>query len=127
MPQIKQLAADFDGQPVAIFGMNNDRVLSDARFVIETMKLPYENLKNAASEESRREGIHSKYEITGWPTLVMLDGNGVIRHIHCGYSATLREDLGATIRALLAEAGGQAGGERSEAGETKNEASAESR
>ena len=33
----------------------------------------------------------------------MLDGKGVVRHIHVGYSPTLRQDLGDKIRELLAE------------------------
>ena len=100
MPQIKQVAADFDGQPVAVIGMNNDHNLDDARFVIETMKLPYENLKNSLRND---DGINEKYAVNAWPTLVMLDGKGVIRHIHVGYTPTLREELGAKIRELLAE------------------------
>ena len=100
MPQLKQLAADFDGQPFALLGMNNDRKLDDAHFVIDTMKLPYENLRNGPHDDN---AINKKYEINGWPTLVILDGKGVIRHIHVGYSPTLREDLAAKIRELLAE------------------------
>ncbi len=98
MPQIKQLANDFKDEPVVILGMNNDRDLEDANFVIDKMGLNYASLKNG-----REDGINEHYNITGWPTLVMLDGQGVVRSIHVGYSPNLREELGEKIRELLAE------------------------
>ncbi len=100
MPQLKQLVTDFKDQPVAILGMNNDQKLADAEFVIETMGLNYPTLKNKSADDS---DVNEAYEISGWPTLVMLDGKGVIRHIHVGYSPTLREELAGKIRELLAE------------------------
>jgi thiol-disulfide isomerase/thioredoxin len=103
MPQLNQLAGDFSGQPVAVLGMNNDSKKADADFVIETMKLEYPTLKNRADGSEGDAGIHANYEISGWPTLVVLDGKGVIRHIHVGYSDKLHEDLGQVIRELLAE------------------------
>ena len=99
MPQLKQLADDFPRDKVAVLGMNNDRNLDDARLVIEKMGLNYETLKNGGNEN----GIHAKYGVRGWPTLVILDGAGVVRHVHSGYSPTLRQKLGDKIRELLDE------------------------
>lgn len=99
MPQIKQLASDFDGQDVVVLGMNNDRNLDDARFVIDKLGLDYETLKNGDGDDA----INTKYGVRGWPTLVVLDGKGVVRHIHVGYSPTLRQDLSEKIKELLAE------------------------
>lgn len=99
MPQIKQLAADFPQVDVAIVGMNSDDDIDDARAVIDMMKIPYETLRNGPA----KEGIHSKYNITGWPTLVVIDPSGVVRHIHAGYSPVLRQELADKIRKLLAE------------------------
>jgi hypothetical protein len=65
------------------------------------MGLNYDTLKNGENEE----GIHAKYGVQGWPTLVILDGAGVVRHIHIGYSPRLREELGKKVRELLAEQG----------------------
>ncbi len=66
------------------------------------MGLNYQTLKNndASAEVS---DINKDYNISGCTTLVMLDGKGVIRHIHVGYSPTLREELAGKIRELLAE------------------------
>ncbi len=102
MPQMKQLTDDFAGQPVAILGINSDPELDDARFVIDKLKLNYPTLKNGDGEAR----INMKYEINGYPTLVVIDKKGVVRHIHYGYSPTLRSELGDMIRSLLAEPAG---------------------
>lgn len=102
MPQMKQLTDDFAAQAVAILGINSDSDLDDARFVIDRLKLNYPTLKNGDGEDK----INMKYKIHGWPTLVVIDKKGVVRHIHFGYSPTLRSELGDMIRALLAEPAG---------------------
>ena len=93
MPQISQLADDFKGQPVAVLGMNTDREEKDAKFVVEAMKLDYPMLK--------AEGLPKKYGVQGFPTLVIIGPDGTVRDLHVGYSPTLREEVGKTIRELL--------------------------
>jgi peroxiredoxin len=95
MPQMNQLADDFAGQPVSILGMNTDRQESDARFVVEKMGLKYPTLK--------AEGLPPKFGVSGFPTLVIIDPQGKVHDLHVGYSATLRQDVGTTIRELLAK------------------------
>ena len=68
------------------------------RFVIERMQLNYPTLANGQAPDN----INRKYKIGSWPTLVLIDTAGVVRKIHQGYSPTLREELGAKIRELLA-------------------------
>jgi len=105
-PQLKQLVADFKDQDFVLLGVNSDRNLDDARFVIEAAELPYETIKNGERPKSREEEsqeISAKYNITGFPTLVILDADGVVRLIHVGYSPNLREELGKKIRELLAK------------------------
>jgi thiol-disulfide isomerase/thioredoxin len=99
MPQLKQLAADFEGQQVALLGVNNDRNLDDARVVINAMALNYPTLKNGEGADS----ISAKFKINGWPTFVMIDQEGVVRYIHFGYQPTLRQVVGDKIRELLAK------------------------
>ncbi|MGH7202813.1 MAG: TlpA family protein disulfide reductase, partial [Planctomycetaceae bacterium] len=95
MPQLRQLAEEFEGRPVAVLGMNTDRDESDAKFVIESLKLNYPNLK--------AEGLPEKYKVQAFPTMVLIDQQGRVHHVHVGYSPTLREDIGAKITALLKE------------------------
>ena len=95
MPQINQVARAFKDKPVAVIGMNTDRKVEDAKFVIEKMGLEYANVK--------AEGLPEKFKVQGFPTLVVVDQKGIIREFHVGYSPTLAADLSETINGLLAE------------------------
>ncbi len=93
MPQMKQLADDFLGQPVGILGMNKDHEVKDARFVADAMGLNYPTL--------RAEGIPEKYQVQGFPTLILIDRQGKIADFHDGYSPQLRLEVGNKIKQLL--------------------------
>jgi thiol-disulfide isomerase/thioredoxin len=95
MPQMKQIAQHFADQPVTIFGMNTDRKEEDAQFVIEKMGLNYTNLKAT--------GIPEKYGVSGFPTLLILDQEGMVRDIHVGYAPDLKEKVSESIERLLAK------------------------
>jgi peroxiredoxin len=93
MPQINELVDDFAGQPVVILGMNVDRDPADARYVIEKMGLKYPTL--------RAEPLAQKFAVDGFPTLIVIDQQGIIRDVHGGYSKTLRAEVGGVIGKLL--------------------------
>jgi peroxiredoxin len=95
MPQVKQLADDFKGQPVAVLGLCTDPDEKDARFVADKMKLNYPVL--------RAKGVPEKYKVQGFPTLIVIDQEGAVRAFHVGYSATLRDDVAKVVRGLLAK------------------------
>jgi peroxiredoxin len=94
MPQMKELADDFKGQPVAVLGMNTDRDEKDAKFVVDEMGLNYPVLK--------AQGVPEKYHVRGFPTLIIIDQEGKVADIHVGYSPTLREEVGKAVKELLA-------------------------
>jgi thiol-disulfide isomerase/thioredoxin len=93
MPQVKELADDFRGEPVAVLGMNTDRKEEDAKFVVEAMGLNYPTLK--------AEGLPEKFHVRGFPTLIIIDQEGKVADVHVGYSPTLREEVSKTVRGLL--------------------------
>jgi thiol-disulfide isomerase/thioredoxin len=93
MPQMKQVAAHYKDRPVVVFGMNTDRKEEDAQFVIDRMQLNYSNLKAT--------GLPEKYKVRGFPTLIILDQEGVIRDLHVGYSPTLKESVIESVDRLL--------------------------
>jgi thiol-disulfide isomerase/thioredoxin len=95
MPQIKELADQFRGQPVVILGMNTDQQDKDAKFVIDKLQLNYPTLHGT--------GIPEKYGVQGFPTFIVIDQKGIVRERHVGYSPTLREEMAKTISGLLAE------------------------
>jgi thiol-disulfide isomerase/thioredoxin len=100
MPQLNQVAEDFEGQPVVLLGMNTDSNVDDAKFVDKAMGLKYTSLR--VDDE-----LPKKYGVSGFPTFVVIDGTGKVADIHVGYSPTLREKLTKSIRAAL---GGATGG-----------------
>lgn len=93
MPQIKEVADYFANQPVMVLGMNTDRDPADAEFVIEKMGLNYPNLKAS--------GIPEKYGVRGYPTLIVIDQQSIIKGFHVGYSPHLRDDLIRSVEKLL--------------------------
>ena len=94
MPQVKELAADFKGQPVAVLGMNTDREEKDAKFVVDEMGLNYPVLK--------AQGVPEKYHVRGFPTLIIIDQEGKVADVHVGYSPTLRDEVAKAVKGLLA-------------------------
>jgi peroxiredoxin len=95
MPQMKEVASYFGGKPVVVLGMNTDSKESDARFVIETMELNYANLK--------AQQLPYQYGVRSYPTLVVVDQQGIVREFHVGFAPDLREKLIKSVEALLAE------------------------
>ena len=93
MPQMKQIAEYFEDKPVVVFGMNNDSKEEDAKFVIDKMALNYRNLKAT--------DLLEKYKVHAFPTLLILDPQGIIRDIHVGYSPTLKDDVVRSVERLL--------------------------
>jgi len=93
MPQIKEVTEHFRDRPVVVLGMNTDRKEADARFVAKSLKLNYATLKAA--------GLPEKYGVQAFPTLIIIDQEGIVRDRHVGYSPNLREELIETISGLL--------------------------
>lgn len=93
MPQLKALAEDFRGQPVALLGMSLDADEKDARYVVEQMGIGYPVL--------RSEKVDGKYLVGGIPHLAIIDREGKLVGIHLGYTPTLREEVAKDVRRLL--------------------------
>ena len=94
MPQVNQIADEFAAAPVVVLGMNTDSKLEDAKFVENEMRLKYPSLR--IDDE-----LPKRYGVRGFPTLVILDQEGVIRDIYVGYTPTLRASVAESIRLLL--------------------------
>jgi thiol-disulfide isomerase/thioredoxin len=93
MPQVKEVAAYFENQDVAVLGMNIDRDPNDAEFVIKKMGLNYPNLKAG--------DISKKYGVRGYPTLIIIDPKGMVSNFHVGYSPDLRDNVISNVEKLL--------------------------
>jgi peroxiredoxin len=94
MPQVKELAAEFRGQPVVMLGISTDRDAADARFVADKLKLDWTILRTDWD-------LPKKYGVDGYPTLVIIDPEGRIRDLHKGYTPSLQKEVSQTVRDLL--------------------------
>lgn len=93
MPQVQQLADEFNGKDVAILGITLDEMDLEPSVVVEAMGLRYPNL--LAKEMAK------PYGVTEYPTIVVIDKKGIVREYYVGYSKTLREDVSKIITDLL--------------------------
>lgn len=93
MPQVEQVADHFRAAnaPVVFCGVNTDDDEADARFVVQELDLKYAVLWS--------KDISQTYGIRGYPTILVIDAEGVVQGILSGYSSTLREDLIACVAA----------------------------
>ncbi|MCP3903832.1 MAG: TlpA family protein disulfide reductase [Planctomycetes bacterium] len=94
MPQVRSLVRRFAGRPVAVLGMNTDREEADARSVTEQLEFNYPTL--LADRDLARA-----YGVQAYPTLLVVDGHGVVRYVHRGYSWRLEKELAEVIEELL--------------------------
>jgi len=101
MPDMKKVADDFKDKPVVVLGMNTDEQAADAKFVIDAMKLNYQTLSFTME-------LAKKFNVEGYPSLLVIDGKGIVREFDEGYSPTLRADLDKKIQGLLDGSGAAA-------------------
>jgi thiol-disulfide isomerase/thioredoxin len=97
MPQVKRLSNDFKDKGVAVLGMNTDRDLDDARFVVKELGLDYPQVQAT--------GIPEKFGVQGFPTMIIIDQQGNVRDVDVGYSPDLYEKVSKKLEALLASNG----------------------
>lgn len=93
MPQLREVAVHYRDRPFVLLGMNTDSDTDDAKFVMEKLKLDYPNLK--------AEGLPERFNVHTFPTMILIDQEGVIRDLRVGWSPTLKKDLIAKIDRLL--------------------------
>jgi len=93
MPEMKQLAADFAGKPVAVLGMNTDSDPADPTFVVDAFGLDYPILHV-------EQDIVQQYHVQGFPTVFVIGPDGMVRDMEVGYSPGVRDKLAPKITAL---------------------------
>ncbi|UCF71249.1 MAG: TlpA family protein disulfide reductase [candidate division WOR-3 bacterium] len=93
MPMIEEVARYFKDKPVSVLGVNTDREQADALFVIERTNPPYVNI--------RGRNLIKKFDITSYPTFIIIDKNGLVRSVLIGYEPKLSDRIIGIIENLL--------------------------
>ena len=97
-PQEQELVSQLASSPFVLIGVNSDGNLDEAREAVRDEGLVWRHFWNGNRGTSGN--IAQQWNIVAWPTVYLIDGNGVIRH-----KDILGEDLDRAIEQLLAEQG----------------------
>ncbi len=84
------------GLPFALVGVNSDESLEVARDSVEKEILPWRNFWNGP--EGTAGPISRNWNVSEWPTIYLIDGDGIIR-----YKGLQGDDLDRALETLLAE------------------------
>ena len=99
-PHERSLVTEMKDKPFAILGVNSDKDLDQLRPRLQAEKITWRSFWNGA--EGTRGPISEAWHVTGWPTVYVIDHEGVIRHKSHGNDAmerVLRECVAAAVRA----------------------------
>lgn len=77
VPHERDLLKQYAGKPFAIVGINGDKDRAAGKAVAEKAEIPW---RSFADCERGNGPIVRRWNVGGWPTLYLLDGNGVIRY-----------------------------------------------
>ncbi len=86
-PHERSLVAEMRDKPFALVGVNSDE-LAKARQAVVDKRLPWRSFQNKPAGVER--AISDTWHVSGWPTLVVLDGEQRIRYRGDDGEAVLR-------------------------------------
>ena len=94
-PHERSLVKRLAGQPFALIGINSDRDREALKKVMKKQGITWRSFWNGGSTQGP---ISAAWNVRGWPTIYVLDHNGVIR-----YKNVRGEKMDEAVDALLAE------------------------
>jgi len=96
LPLLEQLRAEFPPDRFQIVAVNLDRDSSKARRFLKKRKIGY---PSAADPEGE---IPGRFDVQTMPTSYLIDGQGIVRHVHAGFRKGDLPQLRERIRSMLA-------------------------
>lgn len=97
-PHERSLVKQLADKPFALIGVNSDRELEQIRATVKEKNLNWRSFWNGP--EGTGGPISAKWNVTGWPTIYILDKDGVIR-----YKNARGPDMDQALTKLLSEMG----------------------
>jgi hypothetical protein len=101
-PHERSLVEKLKDRPFALLGVNSDEDLERLKSRMEEENITWRSWRNGGSTSGP---ISTKWNVSGWPTIYVIDHEGVIR-----YKNVRGEELDAAIEKLVAEAEAAAAG-----------------
>jgi hypothetical protein len=102
-PHERSLVKDMEGKPFALLGINSDTDKEKLKKAMEEEHITWRSWWNGP--EGTGGPISTKWNVSGWPTLYILDHKGVIRHKYLGSPGD--KVLDQAIAKLVKEAEGE--------------------
>ncbi|WP_197525645.1 TlpA family protein disulfide reductase [Pseudobythopirellula maris] len=100
MPKIEELHRRYADRGVVVLGVNQDVHDEDARFVIDSQKIPYPTLRNNRTD-GEGQTISAEFKIHSFPMFLLLDQSGRVAALVSGNHDNLVEVLAEKIERLL--------------------------
>ncbi len=97
-PHERHIVQKLNGLPFALVGVNSDQDLLTAQEAVQEDNLPWRNFWNGP--QGTRGHISTDWNIDAWPTVYLIDAQGIIRH-----KDLLDTDLDRALEQLMAEMG----------------------
>ena len=96
LPHEKELVKLLDDKPFALIGINSDGPADEVRTMLVEHDITWRQAIDGATDGPLARG----WNVSGWPTIYILDAKGVIRH------RDLRDqEMEDAVKELLAEIG----------------------
>ena len=90
-PHERSLVKKFANKPFALIGVNSDRDLDALKPVLEEENITWRSFWNGP--EGTGGPISTKWNVRGWPTIYLIDHEGVIRSKGHSIDDSLLEEL----------------------------------
>jgi hypothetical protein len=97
-PHERSLVKQLAGKPFALIGVNSDADREKIRQIVKEKNITWRSFWNGP--DGTGGPISTRWNVSGWPTIYVLDGEGVIR-----YRDVRGEQMDRAIETLLAEMG----------------------
>jgi hypothetical protein len=94
-PHERSLVKEYANKPFALLGVNSDRDLPKLRGIVKEKNLTWRSFWNGP--KGTGGPISAKWNVSGWPTIYIIDHKGIIRH-------KSRRGIDEMIKKLVAEA-----------------------
>ena len=94
IPHEKTLVKRLEKEAFALVGINSDGTADVLRKILKEREINWRQ----AVDESTEGPLASRWNVSGWPTIYVLDAKGVIR-----YRDVREKDMDDAVDALLAE------------------------
>ncbi len=77
LPQERSLVRQLAGKPFTLLGINSDKDRSVLRKVLEQQQITWPNIYDGSGASAK---IAKDWNVSAWPTVYLIDHEGVIRY-----------------------------------------------